>query len=223
MAAFFSALNGVRCRSLLLTIPARQLWTAQSELESELDLESSGSDAVTLELGGLSLAGFAYRGGSFTGVGQYRIVGGAGGWGNEIAPKFYRNPFGVKLSLVLGDAAAACGERISVTTDAEIGQFFMRRRGPASTVLGQLSPNWWVRQDGVVVTGEREESTIASVFDVMQEGTNLGTGRFCIATDFPEDWIPGRKFSSPVTGLRRVSIVQHHLSAGKLRTMVWTG
>lgn len=221
MALVFCDVSGVPVRTLTLTMPARGCWLADARLDRPA---AALKGPVTLALAGLSLSGTIYRAGDLTGAGSVRIVGGAGGWGRSIVSKFYQSPAGVRLSYVLSDAASACGERVVLSSgvDRSIGFWFARRQGPASTVLGQLSLDWWVRDDGATQVGPRAEQQVASPFDVLLDGTNLAAGRVVVATDRPEDWRPGSKFVAPTLPLRQASAVVHRLTASELRTTVWT-
>lgn len=216
----FCSINGARCTKLNLSIPAYGLWTADAVLDDVIEFTGT---AVTLTLAGLSLVGSVVRSGNFSGTGSLRIVGGRGGWRTTIPKHFYQSPFGVKLKPVLTDAANACGERIVVDDDVTLGLFFTREEGPGARVLNQLCPSWYVQADGSTRVGARATPTIASRFDVVNENVAPNLGRIPIATDFPEDWVPGAKFSAPVLGSEvfTISDVVHKLTPERLRTEVW--
>ncbi len=215
----FCSINGRRVFELNLIIPSRGLWTADAKLDTG---DALSSTRVTLALAGLTLAGAAYRSGSFSGTLSVRMVGGFGGWYQNIDSKFYKNPFGLRIAPILTDAATAVGERITVATDTTVGPFFARERGPAVRCLNQLADQWYVQPDGTTYVGPRTTPTIASRFDVMVEGTRLQMGRVMIATDFPEQWTPGCLFSSPTLSQRQASTITHRLTKDALRTEVWT-
>ena len=217
----FCSINNERCTSLSLAIPARGIWTADAKLDNSVAFTG---DAVTLILAGLTLVGHVFRRGSFSGAGYVRLVGGHGGWMQTIPSRVYENPFGVKLSPVLSDAARECGETISVETDQTLGLFFTREAGPACRVLNQTCPHWYVNNDGSTFVGARPTPTIVSRFDVITDGQAPNLGRIPVATDFPEDWMPGAMFTSAVLGSSQfqVSGVVHNLTPNKLRTTIWT-
>lgn len=215
----FSAVNGVRVGALTLVIPARGLWVADVLLNQPLE-DGAG---VTLTLAGLTLRGKVERGGNFLLNFSARIVGGNGGWEQVIPSRPYQNPFGVKLKSVVTDAASAAGESVNVTADRDIGLFYVRKSGPASRVLNQLAPQWWVDSAGVAQVGPRATPTVTSYFDVLAEGTSLRVGRVAIATDKPEDWHPGVMFSAPtIPQQMQAATVVHRLDSDKFRTTVWT-
>jgi len=217
----FCSINNARCTKLSLIIPARGLWTADATLDDVIEFTGT---AVTLALAGLTLIGSVYRSGNHSGTGTLRIVGGHGGWRQTIGEKFYQSPFGVKLTPVLADAANAAGETIVVDTDSTLGLFFTREAGPACRVLNQTCESWYVQPDGTTRVGPRATPTIASRFDVVDEGVRPNLGRIPIATDFPQDWVPGAMFSAPTLGSAsfQVSGVVHNLTPERLRTTAWT-
>lgn len=216
----YCSINGQRCYRLNLSIPARGLWTADAALD---DVISFTGNAVTLVLAGLTMIGYVIRSGNFSGAGTLRVVGGKGGWLQTIPQRFYQNPNGIKRTPVLQDAARACGETITVDTDETLGLFFTREQAPACRVLNQLCPSWYMQTDGTTRVGDRATPTISSKFDLVDENVAPYLGRIPIATDKPEDWVPGCKFSVPVLGndVFQVADVVHRLTPERLRTEVW--
>lgn len=215
----FCSINGERCTRLNLVIPSRGLWTADATLDKAIEFTAT---AVTVQLAGLSLVGAVFRRGNYSGSGFLRLVGGRGGWRNTIEQKFYRSPFGVKLTPVLSDAAAACGESVVVDEDRTLGLFYTREAAPASRVLNQLCPSWYVQPDGTTRIGDRATPTIAGRFDVITDGTAPHLGRYTIATDFPEQWVPGARFTAnTLSSTVQISAVVHRLTPDRLRTEVW--
>jgi hypothetical protein len=200
-------------------MPLYGCWIADAVLTRSAPLVDAG---VTLVLAGLELRGFVYRSGDFLGTGSFRIAGGFGGWGKDLPGKYYQNPPGVKLSNVLGDAAREAGESVVLQADSSVGPRFFRRGGVASTVLRQLAKNWWIRPDGKTEVGDRPTPDITSAFDVLPHGSKLALGKIAVATDYPEDWVPGSFFTSPVTTSKQISAVVHRLTPETFRTEVWT-
>ena len=219
---YFASLGGQSVREMVLTIPSSGRATADCWLDRPQGLMSGQQSLV---LGGLTMLVTVWRGGEFAGVGSYRVVAGYGGWGNPIGPKPYTIPGkgGVRLSTVVKDAARACGERELVLADRSLGNYWFRvGNRPASRVFGQAAvKSWWIRNDGVTVVGDREQTVVQSSFDVLP-GTDLGVGRVEIATDNPEDWSPGCVFTaSTIATQKTVSAVVHTLTPERLRTTLW--
>lgn len=212
----FASLNGNLITRGRVDIPINGNWTGDVWISEAIEI----SGAVTLVIGDLTLKGAVYRGGTFTGRANYRLVGGAGGWMKTIPPKFYQTPFGVKASAVLKDAAHACGETLSVTADRTLGAFYTREKAPAARTLNLLAQGWWMREDGVTVAGPRATPIIASSFEVIK--AELEKGFIEVATDFPSQWVPGAKFSNSTLKPQQISLVTHQVTATKLRTQVWT-
>lgn len=216
--AIFAELNGIRIRTATVTLPYHGIWHADVVLDKPVEL----SGRLTLVLGDLTLVGTAFRQGSFVGASYVRMIGGAGGWKTVIPAKEYASSFGVKFSVVAGDAAKSVGETLLVSSDFAVGTSYERQVAAAARVLDTFAPLWWMRADGVTVVGNRTPPTVTSKFDVMLNGTNPAVGKVTVATDNPRDWQPGAKFSSPVLPERTVSAVVHRLDANKLRTELWT-
>ncbi len=216
----FASLDGAPLKRLELTLPYFGIWHAP---EIHLDRTIPDAAAATLVLGGLTLSGTVFRAGSFVGSGAYRVVGGRGGWSKTLPAQSYHSAGGVKASLVLRDAARAAGETLDLDSDSVIGTHWVRFGDkPASRSLNLIRPDWWVRPDGTTTTGPRPDGIVTSHFDVLPAGTDLAAGRVAIATDHPEDWLPGVRFSSPTLDLRQVDFVRHILDGSKLRTELWT-
>ena len=101
----FAHVNGIRLVSVSLGMPAYGLWMA----DVDGDLPGNLTGGVTLVVGNLSLVGSVYRQGSFAGQAKARLVGGYGGWRQDVSAASYSNPAGVRLSTVLLDLAAEQG------------------------------------------------------------------------------------------------------------------
>lgn len=216
--SLFASLNGHPLQQGTLSIPFYGAWVA------DVNVASGGenlSGRVTLVLAGLTLKGYIFRGGDFTGSTIYRVCGGSG-WQIEVTPYPYISRFGLKLSIILKDVASKIGETVNVQTDRTIGTFYLRQRAPASRVLQQLSPHYWIDPAGVTQVGERSSPTITSSFSVLP-GTNLGLGKIVVGTEAVEDWVPGSLFSgATLPQQRKISGVLHKWGANKLQTTVWT-
>jgi hypothetical protein len=216
----FAELNGTRAQKATITIPYTGIWTADVSLDQQVTVSSG---AASLSVGGLNLSGTIYRAGDFVGTGAFRIVGGKGGWQKLVSAQFYRGGAGgLKLADVLNDTARAVGETVKIASNVSVGSAFTRGAGPAARVLNSLAPGWWMGLDGVTQVSARATPSITSQFDVIPDGTSLSLGKVMIATDTPEDWVPGVFFTSLTLPRLQVSSVIHHLDAHKLRTEVWT-
>ncbi len=190
------------------------------DLDVDVADGAPASGACTVVFGGLTLTCTVMRGAPWHGVFRARLAGGAGGWQTEIEPKGYRTPTGVRRSAVVQDAATACGETALVLTDAILGGHYAREGGPASRVLWELKTPWYMREDGVTVVGPRSTTPIASTFTVLDGSPERGI--YTIATEKPEDFTPGRTFSSATIPTTTIRGVVHRVDGGSLRTEVWT-
>lgn len=206
-------LSGIPCQAARVSRPAFGLW--------HLDVTLAGSSNPTgpqvFTYASMTLKCAIYRSILFTGVRQIRLIAGTGGLRNQLPSKFYGEAGGVQLSLVLSDLMAESGEQV-VATDKTLGTAWTRAAGPASATLRNIfGSGWWADDDGIMQTKDRDASLITSSFIAMNvEGA---PGLYTIATESPEDWLPGRTFSGPtVSGT--ISRVTHDITATKARTWV---
>lgn len=206
-----------RVISATLTIPWCGLWVADVGLTEAPTRGLSGK--IELKIAGLTMVGTIIRGASFQGNFRARLVGGAAGWRRVIGPKPYRSAAGLKRGPILRDAAREAGEEIDVTDDAVIGEFFPRAEGVAVKVLEVLYPNWWIAPSGRTQIAARATPTVSTPFDLISY--DAAVGRYTIATEHPESFVPGARFVSPTTALAQVNLVTHELTQGKLRTVVY--
>ena len=155
-----ATLNGKIITALCLTLPAWGVWTAEADV-ADAGIETG---AATLVLGDLTLKGTIVptRAGSYASKGKYRIVGGAGGWAKKLPAKGYRNDAGVKISLLLKDAAQAAGEQLPATLPAgTVGTTFARAAGPGSILLNWVAEKaWFVDENGVTQLAPRATSVV---------------------------------------------------------------
>jgi hypothetical protein len=212
----YAEVNGVRVVSGVVTLPATGIW--HCDLMLALPTPITGALAITI--GNLALVGSSLRDVSYAGSRAMRIIGGAGGWRSIVAAKSYQQDAGVKLSLILNDAASDAGEKVSILTDSVYGPAFERFNSPASDVLNLCAPGWWMNLAGVVVVGARASAPITTKFDV----TNFAgfDGKTQVATEDLASWIPGNTFAAPtLPAAQTISSVVHTFDdSGKARTEV---
>ncbi len=209
-------LAGVPLVSLSLTIPASGIWHADAVLSSDV---APTSQRPTLSLYGTAYVCAVVRQTDWAGKRMVRLVGGAGGWRTELGPHQYASPLGVPASVVIQDAASAVGERpVLMTSNPTLGPGWARITGPASRVLQQIFHGaWYMTADGVVHTGDRLGGAIGSAFQVMM--VDGETGRVLVATESPNDWLPGATFTS-ASASGTVNRVRHVVDGDTLRTEV---
>jgi hypothetical protein len=144
-----------------LQIPAYGLPFADVELTEPATLVGLQS----LSIGGVTQACTVIAGGPFEGKARYRLVGGFGGWGTMLhGPDdqglAYDDDDGVKMSRVLQDIAAECGETLGKLPTTRLGPHFARPVMPAYQVLNELAPRgWYIDDAGVTQFGTRPETT----------------------------------------------------------------
>lgn len=188
----WSTINGERTVAGSLYVPAYGTWVADVALALIADI----TGRVTLTVGNLSLVGSIVRAGTYAGSRTYRLVGGAGGWRQDMPARSYVRSAGVPASMVLGDIATECGETIADAPTTILGTSFVRLAGMASRTLASLAPRWYVDTQGVTRVGSRPSSPIRSEF--VPTNRNGGAGVVEVATEDPAAWMPGRTFTSPL-------------------------
>jgi hypothetical protein len=153
------SLAGLRVTQARVYLHAWGAWYADVSVDGEHAL----SGAVALVLNDATFRGTVLSGGASFGRSDFRIVGGAGGWGKILPKRSYANDAGVKLASVVADAARECGETFDASTapaGARLGPAWTRPSGPACRVLEQVSPSsWYVDEAGVTKLGRRAATT----------------------------------------------------------------
>lgn len=218
----FAELDGIRVVDARVCFPRWGAWHADVTIEKDATVGAKS----TLVFGDLTLACAAWRPPvAWQGRTRVRLIGGAGGWGNEIDPFSYSSPNGVKLALVLGDAAKAAGERVELLgslRDKSVGSHYQRVKAVASRVLNLFVPGaWWIAPNGKTMVSEERDnvSAIGSSFSI--ERVDGARGLVVVATEKPGDFMPGRTFKgSTLTATTKIGGVTHILTGEKLRTEV---
>lgn len=208
-----STLQGHTVTSATVTRPKWGIWYADAAIDSEETLVGR----VTLKVGDLSLSGTILGGGPSKGRSRYSIVGGAGGWGRSIPKESYEDDAGVKVSTILGDAAAAVGESIDATAigSARVGPRYARPEGAASAVLERYAPSgWYVGEDGVTRLGTRGTSTLPA--KAVIGPIDKARRTVSIASEEISAIQPG----IVVEGIEAIDVV-HDLAPSGLRTTLW--
>lgn len=222
--SYFATVNGASIIEGSLLIPQVGIWTADVFLAADTAINGP----VPVTIGNLTLQGTSFRSQSYGGQTRARLVGGAGGWRNEIVAQGYGAASGVLLSTVLRDAATACGEQISIASDLVIGTAYARAADIASDMLWQLLSqgliaSWYVDQNGVTQTKAWPSTTINTPFTVTSQNPDEGTVE--IATEDYASWMPGCSFTNPLVNGTLTNLGVHYLwgKKGDFRFVVMTG
>lgn len=217
--ALFAELDGKRIVDGRITVPDVGAPHADVMLDAEVP---SISSKVALVVGTLRMICTPWRAVvPFQGRTRVRLIGGAAGWQRELAAKGYTSPAGVRLSLVLGDAARAVGETLELGADRSLGGHYVRELAPACRLLNRLAPGAWrVDLDGVTRTGARASSAISSPFSV--QSFDGARGALVVASEFLADWLPRRTLTAHVMPGKTITIsgVVHTIAKGAIRTEV---
>lgn len=200
----YASANGSRIVSGSVMVPNYGAWVADLKFADASPL----TGPIALTIGDLTLKGAIVRTDTFAGLREARLVGGAGGWRQQIPVQAYQNPSGVPLATVLGDAAMAVGETLSLGANPNVGTAWTREAAPAERQLRQLTSLWWIDPAGVTQVRDRPASPITSAFTVIHY--DPAKGQFEIATETLADWMPGRTFSSPlVPAVQTISMTRY--------------
>ena len=209
-----TTLNGHRATSARVNIPAWGCWYAEVALDGEHTLSGS----VTLKMADLTLVGTVLSGGPQKGRSNYRIVAGAGGWGRDLPKLSYASDASVKVSTVLGDAAASVGENLAaVASTARLGPGWARQAGPANTLLNLIAPRaWYVDEAGVTRLGARAAGALVGTAARITP-VDLARGKVVLAAEKIATILPGLV----VDGLTAVDVLHEVSADGGLRSTVW--
>jgi hypothetical protein len=222
--SFFASVAGLSVVSGTLMIPLVGAWTADLHLAGSTQISGS----VQIVIGNLTLQGHVYRSEIYGGQVRARLVAGAGGWRTVIDSQGYGSSTGVNLSLVVGDAARACGETVNVAADANIGNAYTRADAVASDVLWQMLtqgfiPAWRVDPRGVTQLTAWPSTSVQTPFTVTDQKPDEGV--ITVATEDYASWMPGVTFINPVLDGSYISAGVNYVwdDGGKFRFEVLTG
>lgn len=149
--------NGQQALSAHVYVPGVGAWGANVAFDGTVP---SLTGRVTLTIGTTRFVGTIVPqfSGSWALARSIRIVAGGAGWAKEIPEKHFHNDALVSLSTVLSDAAAACGEQVSIGTNRKLLNTYVRRKGAAQRAFALLGESWWVDYDGVTQVRARASS-----------------------------------------------------------------
>ena len=216
-------LNGSPVLRGNIAFPRWGLWWADLQIGTRDKSQGIINGAATIVANGVTLNGTIVAGSDYAGKAFYRIVGGAGGWQKQIPPKAYRGEIGIRLSTVVTDAAAACGETLAPLTAAQqstiLGKAWMRPGsiggGEAARTLDAVAPEgWYVDELGVTHIGVRAPSTLGQVYTLLDKRPER---KFAIiATDSFVGIVPGVTIEG-----WEIAHVRHEITPDAVRSHVW--
>ncbi len=211
------SLGGVAISRARVQLSAWGLHWADVDLADSHDFAKG--DLVDLVVLDATLKGAIIDGGTHESKSSYRWAGGRGKWPAVVAAKGYANDAGVKASLVLGDAAAACGETIADLPTTRLGPHYARRNAPAVDVLHSVSPrNWYVDFAGVTRIGARPSTTYAGSAPRTRVSPNGQIVELAV-----EDSIASLVPGVIVDGMKPATDVEWTLEPSRLTVRVWGG
>lgn len=209
------AVNGSPASRMRWQLGRHGAWWVDANL-TEPDAFAVGSH-VTVKLADATGQGTIVSGGAAHGAAGYRIVGGAGGLGRELAANSYVNDVGVKASLVWADALAACGEAAGALPTAILGRHYARAKCLGFEVVNLLAPAaWHVDLAGVVQYGAWPESTYTG--DAPRTRVEPAAGVIELATDEIAALLPGVR----VDGSGAATDVEWLLDASRITVRIYS-
>lgn len=212
-----ASLNGFRITSARVHLPAFGAWYVEASLDTEQTIAKGAAAKVVLS--DLTLVGTVLSGGPEKGRSDYIVIGGKGGWANDLPKKSYANDLGVKLSTILSDAATAVGETIDLGSRSaeKVGPAYVRKQGPAARLLERHAPGaWYVDSSGTTKLGRRAASTLSAKVPRVSP-VDHARGTVTLAPETLADLQPG----VVVDGLEAVDVIHEISAKAGLRSTVW--
>jgi len=213
--------------SAMVTLPLTGAWMADAVISpTQGDTPTALAGAVSVELHGLTLAGWVLRSDAIDGAIVARIVGGKGKLGVTVAEAFYKG--GATVRKIVTDVLRDCGgETLSANSSAavldQIMPTWQRARETAGEALSRiveaLGGNWRIDPAGDVLIVGAESWPVVAPNHTLVPGSDPAAGSYRVAWpgETPDELLPGVTFRG-----MRVRYVVHELTAGSLRTDVRT-
>ena len=187
-------------------LPRTGIWTADLRVNTVNELP----DRVTLDLGAAEMPAAVNKAELVGGMTEVRLVGGAGGIGDDARKKYYHRPL---VRHVVADLLRDAGETLSATSSSDILgkelEAWTTMERPGGTMLSALcevvgrGANWRILADGTLWIGT--EAWPDSGIDARQVQADGPNAAAVVGTDVPS-LLPGTLLSG-----RRVDTVQHDL------------
>lgn len=194
----------------LVTLPRTGIWTADLRVNTVDELP----DRVILDLGAAEMPAAVNKAELVGGMTEVRLVGGAGGIGDDARKKYYHRPL---VRHVVSDLLRDAGETLAATSSPEILgkelEAWATMERPGGTMLSALcevvgrGANWRILADGTLWIGT--ETWPDSGIDARQVRADGPNAAAVVGTDIPS-LLPGTLLSG-----RRVDTVQHNLETDR--------
>lgn len=209
------SIEGYDVSAAVVQIPGWGAWWLEASTPEALVLDIG--QRVTCQVADVELRGTVVSGGAVDGRSAYRVVGGAGGWAQDLPAKSYTKTPGVRVSEVLVDAASEAGETLGPLPGTVLGRHFVREAGPAHRVLNGLAPQaWYIDALGVTQFGARPAVAWTGEGSIVRRDRAVGVVE--IETDELAQLVPG----VIVDGQEPASDVEIVLAGSKLVARVYS-
>jgi hypothetical protein len=175
--------NGVIVTRLQMQTQRVGVWSAIVNLDQAADVIGS----AVINIGGAEYHGafVSELSGTHNDRTDAVIVGGTGGWRQNVAAQHYHSDSFVKARTVVQDLINASGESAgSVDIDVDLGIDYVREFGTAGRAMRAACGDvpWWVDTAGLTHVGERTSAEVVGAYDVLDIDP-----RWKIATVVAED------------------------------------
>jgi hypothetical protein len=209
-----ATINGLPVLRSRVCMPRRGVWIAQIDASGE---EAISGDAI-LRFDELDFHGTVLRGDVDNGRLELLVVGGAGGLGEELAPKYYAD---APASIPINDVVRECGETLASTVSSSLLATMLARwtrsraRGGVAlaALAGVLGAQWRVLQDGTLWLGLEDWPVVSLDRELVEDDPAHARRVFAVDafTLRPGTVLDGRQ----------LSYVMHELAPRSTRTTVW--
>lgn len=212
-------LNGLPVIEVKASLPRVGVWLADVSVDSAEAL----SGKVTLSLDGFDMVGTVRRGGVTSDVGNYRVVGGAAGFGQAAKPKAYNNTSARIIAQdLLGDAGEALSSSVDPSLLARLLPSWVTLAAPTGFQFAQLvqtlqAEAWRMAPDGTVWLGN-ETWPVESPDTLNVSAIDLRLNRFKVTLTDGAMVMPGTCYQ---VADNRVSYVKVASEGGRLEAEVW--
>ena len=219
-AATANGFDVVECK---FQIPRRGLWHADMYIDCPDPTQFASNIAITFE-GGPTWTAYALKYGPYLDGVFVRLYGGNGGFGKNVAPKFYQQG---TVSHVVNDMFASIGESLaSDSTPAVVNQplsrwtIIQQRPGPALDMITNTITDslWRVEPSGAIWLGIESWPVVTPEYEVLDAKQH--EGRYVFGQEIPTI-LPGTSIVDPDYGTLQIDRVEAQITTNHVRTSIW--
>ena len=216
--------NGYDVVECNFRVPRRGVWHADLYVDSKVLTDLNEDVTVEFE-GGDTWVGHVLASGAYLDGVYLRMYGGKGGFGMDVAPKFYSQS---TVRVVVGDMLREAGESLDSGSDSTILDTQLptwtritQRLGNALDLLNRYAipaSIWRVLPGGTVWLGNESWPTSTAVADILSASQH--EGRFEFGQDIPTI-MPGTTLVTEDYGDLKIDRVESRILSDRVRTTIW--